>query len=233
MNDKVVMWLKRIPIGPTLLILIITLGYLKFCTKAFGIIYGVDLVNYGQNGVIVLEIARHKPWKLEPYYTMGADGQKVLNDPKVQGLQDLSLVTFQYPSIPSKYRNPADAFGRFPGHPNSLPDKVEVVWQLAKLSKCADYGPAQSDKTRKWLSGNGYDPSFHTLARGCTWHPIPDRVFRKTIDMNEIKATEAYRRTGSANPNRAASRYTLNLKFIFIEDQLKVEADNGATNPWL
>ena len=79
----------------------------------------------------------------------------------------------------------------------------------------------------------GYVPSEHVYKQLCQWLPLPDKIYRKKLDLRPIKNTDAYKRTGERYKEVAGSRYTLNITLIFIEDQVKVEVDNGATNPWL
>lgn len=200
--------------------------------KMFGIIYGVDVVNHGQNGVIVLEMTHFESYESQPYVTTSGRGEEILNDPRIPGLEGIKSVVELYPSLPSEYRNPADAFGRFPGYKKSLPRDVEVVWQLAELAQCDDYGPALADKTKDWMREHHYDPEYHRLASRCTWHPLPDKIFRKKLDMAAVRASDAYKRTGTRNKWVGGSRYTLNLALIFNEEQVQLEADNGTTNPW-
>lgn len=110
--------------------------------------------------------------------------------------------------------------GRFEGYENSLPDKVEVVWQLAKLSDCDYVNPSR-------------ESPGHVAKSGCTWTPIEGKVYRKTIDMDVIRSSQAYKRTGSPVGQGAGSEYTLKILFIFNEGELQVKALNGRTNPWL
>lgn len=206
--------------------------WLSGCGK---FIYGVDIVNYGQNGVIVLQMSHYDSYVRKPYTTMAANKKTELYwDPRTPGIEDVAHVTRLYPSIPSKYRNPATAFGRFSDHPKSLPDEIEVVWQLAELKDCKKtVGVNPKDTIATEIKARGYNPEDHVLKSNCTWAPIPNKIFRKKIDMAAIRASEAYKRTGKSNPGTALSRYTFLLRFVFQEDQMTVKAENGTTNPWL
>lgn len=232
MSDEPVAALLRWPYVAAALGLLVGGIYVAAHTKLLGIIYGMDINNYGQNGVIVLEMTHFEPFELVPYKTTQASGEEVLNDPRVPGLIGIKRVVDLDPDIPSKYRNPASAFGRFPRYGNSLPDEVEIVWQLAELTECHRIVPVRSDETKQELEALGYKPAEHARKSDCTWHPLPDKIFRKKLDMAAVKASEAYRKTGTRNHWIAGSRYTLRLNLIFIEDQVKLEAANGATNPW-
>lgn len=127
------------------------------------------------------------------------------------------------------------------------------MWQLAELKECetelwanrpVQYRPQDtSEAARKvWdearekrldeIKKLGYTPENHWVKSGCTWLPLPDKIYRQKLDMQALRDSEAYKKTGRRNPNVAMSRYTLNLELIFNEDQLTVKADNGATNPW-
>lgn len=217
--------------------LVLVLIFLNLCTscgiKLFGYNYAVDLVNYGQNGLIILEMGSHKPYVRTLYTTTSAAGNKTQHDPRTPGIKDLEFVSRIYPSLPSKYRNPADAFGRFPGHARYLPDQVIVKWQLAKLEDCSDYHGVLTDEKRSWLSSKGYKPDFHRQAYDCRWVPIPDKVFSQTLDLDAlVKQTEAYKKTGTSNPKGALSFYTLHLTFEFAEEKLRLDVDNSTTNLW-
>ena len=222
------------PLGSFVILLISLagLGYLVFNTKAFGLTYSVDIVNHGQNGVIILSMEPYQTWVRKPYITTSAAGYDTEHDPRMPGIEGLEYVSSIHPSLPSRFRNPANSYGRFPGHERSLPEKIDVVWQLAELSDCDYLGPAQASKTIEWLEQNGYDPVYHVQARRCVWQPVPDKIYRKSFDMNAIRNTEAYKKTGTPNFSVSMSRYTLHLTFVFQEDDLILDVDSRTTNPW-
>lgn len=145
------------------------------------------------------------------------------------------MIAGRPPSIPSKYRDPASGLGHFEGHRTSLPDEVEIVWQLAELKDCKSETKVRHDANLPWLGSRAqtYGPEEFIRKSDCTWHPLPDKVYRQQLDMQAIRNSEAYRKTGRRADGVAGSRYTLNLTLVFIEDRLIVEVDNGATNPWL
>ncbi|MDT0499318.1 hypothetical protein RM530_18420, partial [Algiphilus sp. W345] len=156
------------------------------------------------------------------------------------------------PQIPSpRYRDPTTSFGRFRGYENDLPDALEIVWQLAELTECSTdiradhksdyskepevqrlYYEAQWRERQRELRSKGYDPADHVLKSGCTWHPLPDKVFRENLDLQAVRDAEAYKKTGKPYSGTAMSRFQLNLTLIFIEDEITVKAESRVTNPW-
>lgn len=183
--------------------------------------YGVDLLNLGEHGVLLLEIGDRKATAPHSaYVSLG------VSQPIIAG---------RFPGIPSRYRDPASFFGHFTGYNDSLPEEIVVVWQLAEMRNCKSEHRVQADSeyVKDNLRGRDYGRTEYVDKSGCTWHPLPSKVFRQKLDIKAIRSTEAYRRTGTRYKDVAGSRYTLNLTLIFIEDQVKVEVDNGATNPWL
>lgn len=195
--------------------------------------YGVDIVNHGQSGVIILELGQEEAFVRRPFRVMGGDGKERWSYPDVpEGLKELPVVIAMYPTIPSEYRDPTTAFGRFTGYERTLPTDLEVVWQLAELRECSDTVWVRSEETTRELKSRGYNPADHVNKSGCTWVLLPDKIFRKKLNLREIRDTAAYKRAGKRNPFVALSHYTLGINLIFMEDQLKVEAYTGSTNPW-
>ncbi len=186
--------------------------------------YGIDLVNHGQHGVIIMKMSYYEAFEVKPYKTTSAAGLENTHDPRVPGLEGVRRVAHLYPSIPSQFRNPANAFGRFDGHSHSLPDEVEVVWQLAELSNCETSRAAHSENSEKWMRANGFDVEFHRIAFGCTWRPVPARIYRKKVDMEAIRASDAYKKAGR--------NFRLNLTFEFIEGELRVKPEAFRINRW-
>ena len=164
-------------------------------------------------------------------------------DRKAEGLHeyyasagvDVPILRGLHPRIPSRHRDPASATAPFLGHSHSLPETAEVVWQLAELKDCKSETKVRHDANLPWLGSRAqtYGPEEFFRKSDCTWHPLPDKVYRQQLDMQAIRNSEAYRKTGRRADGVAGSRYTLNLTLVFIEDRLIVEVDNGATNPWL
>lgn len=220
-------------IGLTAMLAIVVI-YIYFYTKLFGINYGLEINNHGRNGIILLALTRFRAFELKPYKTMQANGDVVVIDYTVPGLVGIKRVASLTPSIPHAHRDPASSFGRFPGYRRSLPDEVEVVWQIAELNDCtAVVGVSPGDTIWPEVEARGYNrPDQHVLKRGCTWRPIPGKIFRKKLDMAAVRASEAYRKTGTRNQWIGGSRYTLRLNLVFIEDRVILEAHNGSTNPW-
>jgi len=183
--------------------------------------YGVDVLNYGENGVILLQVGTAEAVGPHPAYANVGVA--------------IPMIAARFPSLPSSYRDPASSFGRFNGYETSLPDSLDIAWQLASLDDCKATVrmDANSESIKKELKGRSYGPSEYFGKSGCTWRPLSDRIFRRTIDMKALRLSDAYKRTGDRYKDVAGSRYTLNITLIFIEDQVKVEVDNGATNPWL
>ncbi|MDT0499341.1 hypothetical protein RM530_18540, partial [Algiphilus sp. W345] len=63
------------------------------------------------------------------------------------------------------------------------------------------------------------------------WHALPDRIYRKTLDLKQVRKSAAYKKTGTSNPYVTLSRYTLRIELVFDEDQLTLNAYNVGTNP--
>ncbi len=163
------------------------------------LLYSVSVANYGNSGIIL----RQLPVKFN---------RPVNIHPGIPGVRD---------DIYQK--------GPFKHYPDSLPDQVEVVWQLAALEKCTGVREARS-------YAPGADPSErYTRKTGCTFIPIPGKVFRKTIDLNALLKTPAGQRAGKrVEPwwSLSGSRYGLIIEFDFRDQQLKVDTYNFTTNSW-
>ena len=172
---------------------------LSLCGCERQTLYSVSAANYGEYGVVL----KHFPTRLD------------------------GLVNIR-PGIPGV---PADIYekGYFRGYQHSVPDQVEVVWQLAELRDCSRVREAKSYVP-------GADPSErYTRKSGCTFVPIEGKVFRKIIDLNAIMKTEAGRRAGKlAKPwwTLRRARYGLSIAFEFRDEELEVRALTYRTNPW-
>lgn len=163
------------------------------------ILYSVSAANYGEYGVIL----KHFPTRLD------------------------GLVNIR-PGIPG-VRDDIYEKGYFRGYPNSVPDQLEVVWQLAELKDCSEVRVAKS-----YVKGADPDERY-TRKSGCTFVPIEDKIFRKTIDLKALMNTESGRRAGKrAKPwwSLSNSRYGLSIAFEFRDEQLDVKALTYRTNPW-
>lgn len=218
----------------------------------FGLVYSVDVVNYGQYGAIILEIGGHEPFVRKPFKKGDGQGGEFIMDARIPGLEDLAYVLIREPDFPTDYRDNTVGIGQFPRYSRSLPETVEVVWQLADLSECRsvvrpnapvevspnypEHAKASFEKNRiefmDQLRAKGYDPDRLIRKSGCIWSPIAGKIYRKTIDMKAIRQSEAYKQSGDSNPDLARSKFVLNLKFVFMDEDLKVEAESRTTNPW-
>lgn len=218
-------------------------------------VYGVDIVNYGQSGVILLQVGKQEGQIRKPYKVMGANGQeRWITRVTSPGMEDIPFVIAMTPQIPSiRYRDPTTSFGRFKGYERVPPQTLEVVWQLAELTKCStniradrplEYGVNTNTEVRKRsyeqrhrerlneLVRAGYNPADHANKSGCTWHPQSNKIYRKTLDLKSVRDTEAYKKTGKPYSGISMSRFQLNLTLIFIEDEITVKAESRVTNPW-
>ena len=185
--------------------------------------YAMQAVNYGRHGVIVLEVS-HMQSQLISVGTAEAAG--------MSNLGGRVLVASLYPALPLESLPGAMMWGRFDGYETSLPDEVEVVWQLADLNNCEEERPAGSKIGIEQIRARGYDPEQHLSKHGCSWDPIPKKIYRQKLDMDAIRKSEAYTKAGSKNPEIEGSRYSLGLLLVFNEDQLKVETFSKVSNPW-
>lgn len=187
------------------------------------VIYGVKAFNFGQNGVLVLEMSHR---------TAGAIDADRVTRGLADGLLGRVMIAHLYPSIPSKYWDNGVLFGRFEGYDHSLPSEIEVVWQIAELRNCKEEMRATSERGVKELEVAGYSPTYHVNKSGCTWIPLPDRIYRKKIDMQAIRDSEAYKNATRRNLLILGHSHSLRLFFVFQEDQLTVEVFAYGINPW-
>ncbi len=173
--------------------------------------YSVEAVNYGQHGVILLNVP------------VTGDGARDRAFPRTYRLS---------PGLPTVADDVRD-LGLFENHGNSLPDEIEIVWQIAELSGCETIVPAEGSVSfEKELRKHGYDPADYIRREGCSWSPIDGAIHRKTFYMEAVRKTAAYRRTGSWYEGIGGSRYVLRLRFEFRDEEAKLVAYNEATNPW-
>ncbi len=196
-------------------------------------IYSVDMVNHGQNGVILLQVGQETGVVRKPYKVHRPDGttrwETYVASP---GLEDVAFVIAMDPSIPSEFRDPTSAFGRFKGYEDKLPDQVEIVWQLAELKECDDVmGVGDlNPSARKWLVSQNLDPSRYIYKAGCTWRPLPGKIFHKQLDMQAIRDSEAYREATRLRLDTPFNRHILRVELVFAEDQLTVNTDQYTVN---
>ncbi len=165
-------------------------------------IYWVEASNESARGVLILQLGKRKGIRPHSYYSkVGVDF------PILAGLRQ------------GVGKSTSIKLGTFAGHKTSLPNEVEVVWQMADLIDCKSEEPSTvyPGVMRK---------------RGCTWVPVKEDIYSKNLDLSAIKKSEAFAKTGKSNPNRGGSHYTLVLNLIFNEDQVRIEAYNSATHPW-
>ncbi len=163
------------------------------------LLYSVSAANYGEHGIIL----KHFPTKLD------------------------GLVNIR-PGIPGVR---ADIYqkGPFKHYPNTLPDKVEVIWQLAETKDCKRVIPSKTH-----IKGDD-DPHIYISKVSCTFVPIPGKLFRKTIDLTKLLDTPVGQRAGRRTGpwwTLDNSRYGLSIDFEFREDQLTIDTYNYRTNPW-
>ena len=172
---------------------IISILFVIFASGCGQFTYNIHAGNYGNHGVVIKKIA-----------ALGESGDRSAK---------------LYPGFPG-VRDNIMALFRIEGYENSLPDHVEVVWQLAELNECK----------RVYVSENypGY-----TRKGGCKWRPLEDKVYSKVFDMEEVRQTDAYKKTGKDYGGIASSRYLLHLRFEFRDEELELVVENRVTNPWL
>lgn len=164
--------------------------------------YSIDAHNTGKLGVLLLKLGDRVPRNPHGYY-QGAG----IDYPIIAGLH------------PGTGGHTPVGLRRFKGHEWTLPLKVEVIWQLAELSEC--------DVDRVDAS---YPGGFEK--RGCKWTPLPDQIYRKQLNLFPLRGTAAFWKSGLPNPTTLFSSYSLTVNLIFNEDQLDVEAEAWASNPW-
>ncbi|MEW8509411.1 MAG: hypothetical protein AB2608_01110 [Candidatus Thiodiazotropha sp.] len=149
-------------------------------------LYNVSVANYGEYGVIFLKIPTTR----------------------------INKYRRKNPGIPG-VRDDIGHFGRFHDHPYSLPDQVEVEWQLAELSDCRS------------VRVYSKDPQY-MRKRGCTWTPLEDKVFRKIFDLKEVKKSEYAKRAGERI--RFGSKRVMTIMFIFRDDEVEMRVGGFASN---
>ncbi len=119
-------------------------------TGCGGLSYSVDVVNFGTQGVILRTFAGFNASALGVVEGENRYGHPYRYDFRVPGLEGIEMVTYLGTVTPTLMDSPASPMGRFPGHPDSLPDHVEVEWQLAALSDCAHVHTIERPEESEW-----------------------------------------------------------------------------------
>lgn len=115
-----------------------------------GLTYSVGLVNFGTQGVILLRFGDFKVEPLGIWHGESAAGTKIEIDYRVPGLEGIPMVGYLTTVTPTLMDSPASPMGRFPGHPDSLPEQVEVEWQLAALNDCKHVHTIERPEESEW-----------------------------------------------------------------------------------
>ncbi|MES9971372.1 MAG: hypothetical protein ABW092_15165 [Candidatus Thiodiazotropha sp.] len=119
-------------------------------------------------------------------------------------------------------RDDVIAKGRFPNHPNSLPDQIVVKWQLAELSDCR-----RIDKYKSKIK-KVEDNTLYVRKLGCTWTPIKGKVFRKVFDLKEAQKSEYAKHAGERI--RFGSKRVMIIRFIFRDEEVEMRLGGFASN---
>jgi hypothetical protein len=186
------------PLGFTLSAAISIFG----CTGCSEFSYQVEIANRGEQGVLLLQLGEEYAKAVHDYY-----GRVGISFPIVAGIP------------PGSHGFSAVQVGQFVGHEESLPDTVDVSWQLADLTSCKVSRPDASYP-------GGVDKSQ------CEWRPIRDKIYHRALDLRPIKQSAEYKRTGDRNKAVSMSYFTLRIELIFDGETVSIETRNGATNPW-
>ncbi|MEW8023442.1 MAG: hypothetical protein AB2794_19115 [Candidatus Thiodiazotropha endolucinida] len=119
-----------------------------------------------------------------------------------------------HPGIPG-VRDDIAVMNRFVGYPKSLPDQVEIEWQLAKLSDCRS------------VRVYSKDPQY-VRKHGCTWTPLEDKIYRKVIDLTEVRRSEDAKMAGKTL--RMGSNSSLSIFFVFRDGDVTLSFGSRRTN---
>lgn len=158
-------------------------------------IYSVRGANYGEYGIILRE-----------FPTVG-----------------LKRLRYLEPGIPG-VRDDVANFNNFIGHPDSLPDQIEVEWQLAELKECSHVASSKS------LVYGTTDQKTYTSKIGCTWIPLEDKIYRKVIDLKAIQESEHAKRSGETIS--LGQTRVLNILFMFRDEELEISFGSHVHNAW-
>ena len=164
--------------------------------------YAIYAHNMEEHAILLLKVGEH--------------GVESTIDFRERPGEEYPIIARLHPGITG---NAAYWLGRFNGYKMTLPLKMEVVWQLAERSEC------RVNRADASYSG-GYE------RRGCKWTPIPSQIYRKDVSLLPLRGTAAYWKSGLPNPTTLFSSYSLTVNLIFNKDQLYVEAEAWASNPW-
>jgi hypothetical protein len=113
-------------------------------------------------------------------------------------------------------------YGKFHDHPNSLPDKVVVEWQLAELNDC------ERIIKNKSLEYKTTDEKIYTRKAGCNWTPLKDKVFRKEFDLKQIQNSEYAKHAGERI--KFGSKRVMTIMFIFRDENVELRVGGFASN---
>ncbi len=109
-----------------------------------------------------------------------------------------------------------------------MPEKVEVAWQLAELKNCKSVIPSVS------LLPRTAGMKIYASKSGCEFVPIAGKVFRRVIDLDEVRnsseAKNADKRAGDWWSS--FSRNGLIVAFEFRDEALSVDTAYFHTNSW-
>ena len=155
------------------------------------------------------------------------------------GKYGITFIKFPSKGLPKRRRTGipgirADVSGLMGGFNNDryhLPSKpIEIVWQLNELTDCDSViGPYESNDKNY--------PGMFSRKRGCTWTPLPDKIFRKTIDIEALKKSEHFKRSGKNADGfslipRFAEKRIMSITLVFRDDEMDVNLSSRITNPW-
>ncbi|MEW8139616.1 MAG: hypothetical protein AB2768_15800 [Candidatus Thiodiazotropha endolucinida] len=126
-----------------------------------------------------------------------------------------------HPGIPG-VRDDIAVMNRFVDYPKSLPDQVEIEWQLAELSDCR-----RVDKYKSAVPKTD-DTKIYIRKLGCTWTPLEDKVYRKVIDLTEVRRSEDAKMAGKTL--RMCSKSSLSIFFVFRDEDVILSFGSRRTN---
>lgn len=115
-----------------------------------------------------------------------------------------------YPRRNTGGRGGKKLFGAFNSTYHELPKEIYIKWQLADLSDC--------------------DKKFNKY--GCTFHPIEEKIFQKTIDLRSYQKTDVFQDLGKISSRGWPSRNTATLKIEFNGDDFDISVHSGSTKVW-
>ncbi|MDD3763173.1 MAG: hypothetical protein PHP86_07775 [Nevskiales bacterium] len=133
-------------------ILLLPLSLSLFSCGNFGkFIYWVEASNDSQRGVVLLQVGEEKAFYIHDGYS-----KKGVDFPIIAALQ------------PGIGGGTSVKFGTFASHKTSLPNEVEIVWQLADLTDCK-----MDEPNATYPGGRRVIPPFLTPAASGIMQPWP------------------------------------------------------------